>query len=120
MGEDGKMHTKESKEGSQKECRDGKCVIKECANGVCKEREVDANKSDQGTSLSATKDNFGSGFGLVENQIQNSMKSMGDHFKHLEQDMANTFKDAESNLEHGLEAGNGNVHSESFSSSSSS
>jgi len=78
------MHTKESKQGSQKECKDGKCVVRECANGVCKEREADASKSDQGTSLSAAKDNFGSEFGSVENQIQNSMRSMGDHFKHLE------------------------------------
>ena len=120
MGKDGKMHSKESKQGSQKECKDGKCVVKECANGVCKEREVDATKTDGANSLSATDGNKDMGFGLVDNQIQNEMKSMNDHFKNIEQDMASTFKNAESGFEHGLEAGNGNVHSESFSSSDSS
>lgn len=114
------MHTKESKKGSQKECKNGHCIIRECANGVCKEREADASKSDQGISLSSSKDNFESGFGSIERDIQNSMHSIDDHFKKIEQNMANTFKNAESNLEHDLEAGNGNVHTESYSSSSSS
>lgn len=85
MGEDGKMHTKENKQGSQKECKDGKCVVKECANGVCKEKEVEAAKSDDTTnSLSASNDQFDKGFGLMDNQIQNSMKSMNDHFRNIE------------------------------------
>lgn len=122
MGEDGKMHTKESKAGSQKECHDGKCFVRECANGVCKEREVDAKQSD-GNALTTTKNNqneMGMEFGNIENSIENSMRSMNDNFKKVEQDMANTFKSTEANLEQGLEKGNGKVHTESFSSSSSS
>jgi len=42
MGEDGKMHTKEQKQGEEKECHDGKCFVKKCANGVCKEFEQNA------------------------------------------------------------------------------
>jgi hypothetical protein len=85
MGEDGKMHTKENKQGSQKECKDGKCVVKECANGVCKEKEVEAAKSDDASnSLSASNDQFDKGFGLMDNQIQNSMNSMNDHFRNIE------------------------------------
>jgi len=95
MGEDGKIHTKESKEGSQKECKDGHCIIRECANGVCHEREADASKSDSGSALSSTKDNFENGFGSVERDIQKSMNSMNDHFRQIEQGMANSFRNAE-------------------------
>jgi hypothetical protein len=41
MGEDGKMHTKEMKSGTQVECHDGVCKQVECKNGVCREMMKD-------------------------------------------------------------------------------
>ena len=121
MGTDGKMHTKTQKQGQEKECHNGHCFVRQCANGVCKENEVDAS-ADGSSALSVSKDDerFDTGFANMEHSIENSMRSMHDQFARVEHEMADTFGRAERAMESDMSHGRGNVHSESFSSSSSS
>jgi hypothetical protein len=37
VDKDGKLHKKSSKKATKTECKDGKCKVIECANGVCRE-----------------------------------------------------------------------------------
>jgi len=47
MGQDGKMHEREQKQGSKVQCHQGKCKETICKNGECHERSYEQKTSDK-------------------------------------------------------------------------